>query len=174
MYRCHGESSSVDLDLFRYRDDGLVFVLITFIAFALFELLKRLAIHPIQYSLAGIALVLFFLLLISLSEHLSFGLAYSIAASSCIALLGFYLIYVLRSIWRSLGFVALLAALYGALYILLLSEDYALLLGSLLLFILLAVIMVVVRRVDWYRIEKLPNRDQGEEQDLAIDAGLKL
>ncbi len=131
---------------------GFLFVLFTFVIFYLFELLKRLAIHPIQYALVGVALAMFFLLLVALSEHMAFPLAYVIASAACVTLLGFYVSYVLKSLGRGAGFAGLLALLYGALYILLQSEDMALLLGAILLFGILAGIMAVTRRVDWYRI----------------------
>jgi inner membrane protein len=131
---------------------GLLFVLLTFVAFFLFEVLRRLAVHPIQYGLAGAAVALFFLLLLSLSEYLAFPIAYLIAAGACVGLLAFYVGHVLRSAVRGLGFAALLAILYAVLYLLLQSEDYALLLGSLLLFVVLAAVMVVTRRIDWYRM----------------------
>lgn len=133
---------------------GFLFIVITFVAFFLFEVLKRLAIHPVQYALVGVALALFYLLLISLSEHIAFGIAYAIASGACIALLAFYLSYVLRSIGRSIGFSVLLAILYGALYVLLQSSDYALLLGSGLMFLLLAIVMLITRKIDWYAIGK--------------------
>lgn len=130
---------------------GVLFVLLTFTAFFLFELIKRLRIHPVQYLLVGLALAIFFLLLLSLSEHIAFLWAYLAAASACIGLLGFYLSHVLRSRARGIGFAAGLTLLYGALYGLLISEDNALVLGSLLLFAVLAAIMVVTRRIDWYQ-----------------------
>jgi inner membrane protein len=116
----------------------------------MFELVKRLRIHPIQYLLVGFALALFFLLLLSLSEHIAFGYAYLAASGACIGLLGFYLSFVFRSVRLGGGFAGLLAMLYAALYGLLLSEDKALMLGSLLLFAILACIMLVTRRIDWY------------------------
>ena len=131
---------------------GFLFVALSFVAFFLFELLKSLRIHPAQYLLVGLALALFFLLLLSLSEHIAFGLAYLIAAGAGIALQGFYLSYVLGSVGRGLGLAGLLAALFGALYGLLVSEDLALLMGSLLLFGLLALVMVMTRRLDWYAL----------------------
>jgi inner membrane protein len=131
---------------------GLLFVLLTFVGFFMFELIKQLPIHPIQYGLVGLALAIFFLLLLSLSEHIAFALAYLIASIACIGLLGFYLSHVLRSRARGLGFAAMLATLYAALYGLLVSEDNALVLGSGLLFLILAAIMVVTRRVDWYAL----------------------
>lgn len=131
---------------------GLLFVLLTFVGFFMFELIKQLRIHPIQYGLVGLALAIFFLLLVSLSEHIAFGLAYLAASVACIGLLGFYLAHVLRSRVRGIGFAAMLAMLYGALYGLLISEDNALVLGAGLLFVILAAIMVVTRKIDWYRV----------------------
>jgi len=138
---------------------GLLFVGLTFAAFFLFEILKRLPIHPVQYSLVGFSLVLFFLLLISLSEHWTFATSYIVAACGCVILNGFYLSYVLRNWHRGLGFGAALAVLYAALYGLLQSENNALLMGSLLLFALLAAAMIATRNIDWYQIGKIPVSD---------------
>ena len=131
---------------------GILFVLLTFVGFFMFELIKQLRIHPIQYGLVGLALAIFFLLLVSLSEHVDFGWAYLVASVACIGLLGFYLSYVLRSRARGIGFATMLATLYAALYGLLVSEDNALVLGAGLLFLILAAIMVVTRKVDWYQL----------------------
>ena len=131
---------------------GLLFIGLTFAAFFLFEVLKRLAIHPFQYGLTGAALVLFYLLLLSLSEHLDFGLAYAIATLACVALLGYYLAYVLGNWRRGTGFGALLAGVFGMLYVLISLEDHALLAGSLSLFGCLTLTMVLTRKVDWYQL----------------------
>lgn len=131
---------------------GLLFVLLTFVGFFMFELVRQLRIHPIQYGLVGLALAIFFLLLVSLSEHIAFGLSYLVASAACIGLLGFYLSHVLRSRLRGTGFALMLATLYAALYGLLVSEDNALLLGAGLLFVVLAAIMVITRKVDWYQL----------------------
>lgn len=131
---------------------GVLFVALTFAAFFLFETLKNLRIHPLQYGLVGLAIAVFFLLLISLSEHLSFVYAYMIASTACIVLIGFYLSHVLGGWRRGAAFAAKLTLLYGVLYGLLLSEDNALMLGSLLLFAVLAAFMVLTRRVDWYQL----------------------
>ena len=130
---------------------GILFVVLTFGGFFIFELLKQLPIHPIQYLLVGFGLAIFFLLLVSFSEHMAFGAAYLIASIACIGLLTFYLSYVLRSTGRGLGFGAMLTSIYAAIYGLLISEDNALILGSLMLFLLLAAVMFVTRKVDWYR-----------------------
>jgi inner membrane protein len=133
---------------------GLLFVLLTFVGFFMFELIKQLRIHPIQYLLVGLALAIFFLLLLSLSEHIPFVWAYLAASAGCIGLLGFYLSHVLRSRARGAGFAAMLTALYAVLYGLLISEDNALVLGSLLLFAILAAIMTITRKIDWYGISQ--------------------
>jgi inner membrane protein len=130
---------------------GILFVVLTFGGFFLFEVMKELPIHPVQYLLVGFGLAIFFLLLISFSEHIAFALAYLISGAACIGLLTFYLSYVLRSTTRGLGFGAMLSAFYAAVYGLLISEDNALILGSLLLFAVLAAVMVVTRKVDWYK-----------------------
>jgi inner membrane protein len=131
---------------------GLLFVALTFAAFFLFEVMKRLPIHPVQYALVGLALALFFLLLLSLSEHIDFLLAYVLASAACIVLIGYYLAHVLRDRLRGVSFGLALTLLYGALYGLLSSESNALVLGAILLFAVLAGIMVATRKVDWYRL----------------------
>jgi inner membrane protein len=131
---------------------GILFVVLTFVGFFMFELIKQLRIHPIQYGLVGLALAIFFLLLIALSEHIDFGLAYSIASGACIGLLGFYVSHVLGSYLRGLGFATMIATLYAALYGLLISEDNAMVMGAGLLFAILAAIMVLTRKVDWYAV----------------------
>jgi inner membrane protein len=135
---------------------GILFVLLTFAGFLMFELVKQLRIHPIQYLLVGLALAIFFLLLIGLSEHYEFVWSYLASSAACIGLQGFYLSHVLHSRARGFGFATMLTALYAALYGLLGSEDNALLLGSLMLFAILAAIMVVTRRIDWYGVAQAP------------------
>ena len=131
---------------------ALLFIVLTFAGFFLFEVLKSLAVHPVQYALVGVALAFFYLLLLSLSEHIGFALAYLLSSGGCVLLIGFYVCHVLRSVRHGLSFSAGLAALYGLLYGLLSAEDYALLMGSLMLFGLLGVFMVLTRKLDWYGI----------------------
>jgi inner membrane protein len=130
---------------------GILFVLLTFIGFFMFEFLKQLQIHPIQYGLVGLAIAIFFLLLLALSERTAFGVAYMVAAIACIGLIGYYLGHVLGGWVRGAGFAGMLGTLYAALYGLLISEDNAMLLGAGLLFVVLAAIMVLTRKIDWYR-----------------------
>jgi inner membrane protein len=130
---------------------GILFVMITFGGFFIFEVMQHLLIHPVQYFLVGLGLAIFFLLLISFSEHMAFGAAYLLASAGCIGLLTFYLTFVLRSLGYGLTFGSLLTLLYAGIYGLLISEDNALVLGSLMLFGLLALVMYVTRKVDWYK-----------------------
>jgi inner membrane protein len=131
---------------------GLLFIALTFVAVGMVEVLRQLRVHPIQYLLVGCALSIFFLLLLSLSEHLRFDLSYLIAAGACVTLLAFYGRYLLHG-WRAgTVFGAGIAALYGALYALLQMEQTALVIGSVLLFAVLAGVMVLTRRLDWYRV----------------------
>ena len=131
---------------------ALLFFALVFGAVFLMEVLRGAAVHPLHYLLVGLALALFFLLLLALAEHVGFALAYAVAAAACVALIGYYLAGVLGGWRRGLGLSALLAALYGALYGLLQSEDHALLLGAVLLFGALATTMVLTRRIDWSAI----------------------
>ncbi|MGZ5226898.1 MAG: inner membrane CreD family protein, partial [Burkholderiales bacterium] len=95
---------------------------------------------------------MFFLLLIALSEHIHFVFAYMISASACVVLIALYLHAVLQSAGRAVAFAGMLTALYTMLYALLRSEDHSLLLGALLVFCVLAAVMLLTRRVDWYSI----------------------
>jgi inner membrane protein len=133
---------------------ALLFIGLTFAVFFLFEVLKRMAVHPVQYALVGMSLALFYLLLLSLSEHLNFAAAYGISALACVALIGFYVSHVLHSALRGGLFGLLLAALYGLLFALLNAEDYALLMGSILVFGVLTGVMVLTRKLDWYSVGK--------------------
>ncbi|THU05224.1 cell envelope integrity protein CreD [Lampropedia puyangensis] len=135
---------------------GLLFIVLTFSALFVLEASQRAAIHPIQYGLVGLALAIFFLLLVSLSEHLPFAIAYLIAATACVLLLTAYTSAVLHSTRKGFAAGAGITALYGIVYGILLSEDNALLMGSLLLFIALAAVMLGTRHMDWYGLIQSP------------------
>ncbi len=131
---------------------AILFILLTFVTFFFFEIFNKVRIHPIQYLLVGFAMCLFYLLLLSLSEHLVFGLSYAIATAATVFLITLYSAKVLKNGKRALVMGGVLSGIYGYLYILLQQQDYALLLGSLGLFVALAVIMFITRRVDWYTL----------------------
>ena len=146
----HIEPVDVYLQAERSVKYGLLFIILSFVAFFVFEILKKLPIHGIQYTLVGFAIAVFYLLLLSLSEHIAFHLAYAIATVCCVGLLQFYLTWVLRGYKPALVFSGLLSALYGILYVIISAEDFALLMGSLLCFVALGIIMAITRRIDWY------------------------
>ncbi len=131
---------------------GLLFIGLTFAGFFIFEILKNLRIHPAQYTLVGLSMAMFYLLLVSLAEQIGFASAYLTASAACVLLLGYYLSYVLKSKVNGAIFASMLTALYSALYGILQSEDNALLMGSLMVFGLLALVMIITRKVDWYQI----------------------
>lgn len=133
----------------RARKYGVLFLLLTFLTFFLYEQFNPFSLHPVQYLLVGSALCLFYLLLLSISEHAPFGLAYLVASSATVLLIGGYSIAILRGALRALLMTVVLGSLYGYLYVLLQLEDYALLLGSVGLFVILAVVMFLTRRIDW-------------------------
>jgi len=127
-----------------------LFIILIFVALILFELLKKAPIHPIQYTLVGMALLVFYLLLISLSEHIAFLYAYSMSAFASTTLLTCYFGAILRSGKLGAALGSGLSALYASLYVILQSEDNALLMGSVLLFTVLSALMLATRRFDWY------------------------
>jgi inner membrane protein len=135
---------------------GLLFIVLTLSAVALMETVAARAVHPVQYLLVGAALVMFFMLLLSLSEHVAFAQAYAAAAGACVALLTYYAAHMLGHWRRGTAFGTGVAALYGAMYTLLQLEQTALVVGSLLLFAVLALVMIVTRRVDWYALFARP------------------
>jgi inner membrane protein len=130
----------------------LLFIVLTFIAVALIEVLSGRRVHPVQYLLVGLALSLFFLLLLSLSEILAFEQAYAAAAVPCATLLGFYASSMLGRLRSGALFGLGIALLYGLLYVLLQMEQNALVIGSVMLFVGLAVVMTLTRRIDWYAL----------------------
>jgi inner membrane protein len=129
---------------------GLLFIALTFVAVGVTEVTRRARVHPVQYLLVGTALVTFFLLLVSLSEHLTFGRAYLAASAACTALLAFYGASVLGALKRGLVFGAGIGVLFGVLYVLLLQEQKSLVIGSILIFAVVAAVMVITRNIDWY------------------------
>ena len=122
---------------------ALLVIVLTFVAALFVELRTRRPINALQYLLIGLALVLFYSLLLSISEHMAFGLAYLIAAAMTVGLVTLYLVGVLKVKRQALMIGGLLAILYAYIYVLLNLETYALLVGSIGLFVILALIMYV-------------------------------
>ena len=138
---------------------GILFVLLPFLIFFLFEVSGSRRVHPFQYLLVGLAVCLFYLLLVSVSEHISFDWTYLLASVVTTALITFYSSAVLAA-WRRAWIMSLvLASGYLFLYAALKSEDYALLIGSLGLFVILAGVMLLTRRIDWYGVGRRKEHD---------------
>ncbi len=148
------------LDAYRYVERsikyGVLFFVLVFTTFFLFEITARQKIHPLQYLMVGAALCLFYLALLSASEFIGFSLAYLIAAVAATGLVTWYCSHFLGGGVRTLMIGGGLLGVYTFLYITLRQQDYALLMGTIALFVLLAIVMYVTRKVDWYA------RDVGE------------
>jgi len=132
----------------------ILFLGLTFVTLWLFEVLGRMRIHAVQYLLVGAGMCLFYLLELSLAEHLGFLAAYGIASAAVVALITAYCVAVLKTTRRAVIVGGVVAVLYAYLYTLLMIQDYALLLGSIGLFLILAATMYLTRKVDWYSFKK--------------------
>ncbi|MEO6212028.1 MAG: cell envelope integrity protein CreD [Vicinamibacterales bacterium] len=131
-----------------------LFVVMTFVIAFLWEVVHGVLVHPIQYLFIGFAMCVFYLLLLALSEHVGFDRSYVIAAVASGGLISWYWNAVIRGGSRhGVLMGGVLAALYGYLYLLLRLEDYALAAGSVGLFLMLAVVMFLTRRIDWYTLK---------------------
>ena len=129
---------------------SILFITLTFLSFFMFEVLSGLRIHPLNYFLVGLAIALFYLLLLSLSEHLGFLSAYIISTLAITGLITAYARSVLKAKKRAGIIAALLIILYSYLYILLQLDELSLIFGSVFLFGILAVVMYLTRNIDWY------------------------
>jgi inner membrane protein len=132
---------------------SVLFLLLTFMTFFFAETMSRQRIHPIQYLMVGCGLLVFYLLLLSISEHIAFAWSYLIAASGVILQISLYCYSILKTRKFALQVGALLIFLYIFLYVLLRLQDSALLIGSVSLFILLSLAMYIIRNINWYNQE---------------------
>jgi inner membrane protein len=147
------QPSNVYTQNYRAVRYGILYIAITFACFFAWEhLVRGLRLHPMQYLLVGLALATFYLLLLALSEHIGFALSYGVAAAALVALITTYISGATNNRLAALGIGGALASTYGILYVILLSDDNALLFGSLLLFAILAAFMVATRRLDWSKV----------------------
>lgn len=133
---------------------ALLFIVFTFMAFFISEIINKIRVHPVQYILIGLSILIFYTLLLSFSEHIGFGLAYLISATAIVTMVTGYAQSVLKNRKVAVMVGGLLAILYTYLYILLQLKDYALLMGSIGLLAVMASIMYMTRRIDWYRVGK--------------------
>lgn len=140
---------------------AILFILLTFASVWLIEVLARTRVHPIQYLLLGAAMCVFYLLELSLAEHLTFPVAYGIACFAVVALIAAYSRVIFKQTRHTAVITAGTTVLYGYLFVLLTNEDAALLVGSIGLFASIAGIMFATRGIDWYGEEKTPSRLPG-------------
>lgn len=130
---------------------AILIILLSFLALFLMETFTKRRIHPLQYTLVGFALVLYYTLLIALSEQLGFSLAYLISSLATVGLLAFYSKSLFHQLKTTGIFTGILSAFYIFIFVIIKQQDYALLIGSIGLFVALAVTMFISRKIDWYK-----------------------
>jgi len=131
---------------------AILFLGLTFLVFFFVEVLNKVFIHPVQYILVGLALVVFFTLLLSFSEHMAFNFAYIIAAVLTLCLVSLYSYAILKSKKLAGLIFGILLTLYLFIFIIIQLEDYALLIGSIGVFTILSIVMYYSRKIDWYEL----------------------
>lgn len=131
---------------------GLMLIVMVFLVFFFVEVLQKLRIHPIQYLLVGLALCIFYSLLIALSEQIGFGWAYVVSAVAVISLVVFYAKSVFKNIRATQLLGSVMVLVFGFMFTVINQEDYALLIGSIGLFIVLAIVMGISRKIDWEHV----------------------
>ncbi|MEQ8547139.1 MAG: cell envelope integrity protein CreD [Cyclobacteriaceae bacterium] len=156
------EESAFGVDLILPLDDyqksyrsakyAVMTIALTFLIFFLVEILNKRKIHPFQYALVGLALCLFYILLVSISEHSNFNVAYGISTTAIVLMISLYSITVFKKLNLTALLIATLTAIYGFLFITLQLADYALLMGSIGLTLILGLTMYFTRNINWYRI----------------------
>jgi len=139
----------------------LLFLFLTFTVIWLIELLAKLQVHIMQYLLIGAGLCTFYLLELSLSEHLGFYWAYGMATTAIVVMVSAYSYVVLQTGKRAAVIGASLTALYLYLFTLLQEQNYALLIGSVGLFVMLTIVMYITRHIDWFKITQSPRVKNG-------------
>lgn len=156
------KSSSFGVDLIIPLDDyqkatrsakyGAMTIALTFLVFFLAEILNKRRIHPFQYALVGLALCLFYILLVSLSEYMAFNTAYMLATLSVVLMISLYSLSVFKANKLSMILAVTLTGIYGFMFVTLQLADYALLMGSVGLTLILALTMYFTRNINWYNL----------------------
>lgn len=150
-----GVNLKVPVEQYQQTDRAIKYafliILLTFAAVFFVEMRKATPIHPVQYLLIGIALIIFYTLLLSFSEHINFGLSYLIASVMTIGMIVVFMASIAKDRKTALGIGLLLTVLYAFVYVLLQLESYALLVGSVGLFIILGIAMFATQKIDWYK-----------------------
>lgn len=131
---------------------AILFIGFTFLVFFFIEVLNKIYIHPVQYILVGIALIVFYTLLLSLSEHIRYNFAFIISAIATLLLIAGYVRAILKSIKLTLLIAGILTVLYTFIFVIIQLQDYALLIGSIGIFIIIGLVMYFSRKIDWYNL----------------------
>ncbi|MBT1708825.1 cell envelope integrity protein CreD [Fulvivirgaceae bacterium PWU5] len=134
---------------------GILIILLTFVSLFLVEIIRNIRIHAFQYLLIGAALIIYYTLLLSLSEHVGYNVAYFIASGATVLLVSLYAASFLRKAGMIAFFGAILIFFYGFIFVIIQLQDYSLLLGSIGLFIVIALVMYFSRHITWYKEEAL-------------------
>ncbi|NLK55965.1 MAG: cell envelope integrity protein CreD [Bacteroidales bacterium] len=132
---------------------AILFITFTFLVFFFIEVFNKVFIHPIQYILVGVSLVVFFTLLLSISEHLNFNFSFIISAVATLLLIAGYVRAILKSGKLALLISGILAVLYAFIFVIIQLQDYALLIGSIGVFVILGLVMYFSRKIDWYSLK---------------------
>ncbi|MBI3141678.1 MAG: cell envelope integrity protein CreD [Bacteroidetes bacterium] len=132
---------------------AILFIGFTFLSFFFIEVLNKVSVHPVQYLLVGMAMVVFYTLLLSMSEHLGFDLSFGVSAVATLVLIAFYVRAALKSLTLSLLITSILCLLYAFNFVIIQLQDFALLIGSIGLFAILATVMFFSRKIDWYSLK---------------------
>lgn len=161
------------LKSYRAINYSLLVITLVFAAFYLLEIFQAKPIHPVQYGFVGLALAVFYLLLISFSEHIGFNWAYLVSAMASSAVLGVYVSGILKHNRHGAVFAGCMLVLYALLFGLLQAESYALLMGTLLCFAILSLVMVMTRHINWYgkssiREASEPDNESNTEPDPTV------
>lgn len=168
QYKIEDSSFGIDLLLpvdnyqksYRSIKYAILFIGFTFLTFFFIEVLNKKFIHPIQYLLVGFSLIIFYTLLLSISEHLAFNTAFFIAAIATLTLISFYVHAILKNKNLTLLITGILLILYSFIFIIIQLQDYALLIGSIGIFIILALVMYFSRKIDWYNLNLKEENNQ--------------
>lgn len=131
---------------------AILFITFTFLVFFFIEVLNKVFIHPVQYILVGVALIVFYTLLLSISEHLHYNLAFIVSALATLLLIAGYVRAILKSAKLALLISGILTVLYSFIFVIIQLQDYALLIGSIGVFMILALVMYFSRKIDWYNL----------------------
>ncbi len=138
---------------YRVAKYAILFLVLTFMTFFFVEIMRNVFIHPVQYLLVGIAIIVFYILLLSLSEHIKFNFSYILASISTLLLISLYTTAILKSKQFGLLIFGILFIVYTFIFTIIQLEDYALLIGSIGMFIILGIVMYLSRKIDWYNVK---------------------